>query len=139
MVINQMGMDTARERDRLNELTKAQMEFVREGLSYYLGHEGREQMPDSVGQMPHEWGSMDTYDDMRNSMRLATIMLDSLLAPEMFLPEDAKLDDEEGLRNWLRKMVMEEGSICAIAKELDEFIADGNEDWWHNWKYEEEE
>src|SRR5437868_2545675 len=78
--LNAMGAQAAARHDLVNKAVKAQLELVRDWASDYVNVDGRGY---GEGQMPHEWGSMDTYDDMRNSIRGASLLLEELLdAPD---------------------------------------------------------
>jgi len=105
-LINAMGANMAAERSVLNQAVKDQLTFVEDLLQHYLPTAPRGWGDDN--QMPHEWGSMDTYDDMRNSLRFAALLMDNLLDP--FAPKD--MDDEEVLR---RTIVLSECGLCALA------------------------
>ena len=107
--INRMGAEAARNRTVLNAACHAQLTFVYHELQHYLPSEPRGWGEDS--KMPHEWGSMDTYDDMRNSLRLAAMMMDRLLDP--FADQDT--DDTEVLREII---VRSESGLCATADEV---------------------
>ena len=107
--INRMGAEAARNRTVLNAACHAQLTFVYHELQHYLPSEPRGWGEDS--KMPHEWGSMDTYDDMRNSLRLAAMMMDGLCDP--FAPQDT--DDTEAIRELI---VLSECGICATAEEV---------------------
>ena len=117
--INAMGANMAAERDLLNKALHAQLTFVREQLDHYLPTKPRGWGDDS--QMPHEWGSMDTYDDMRNSMRLAALMADDLLDPI-----SPRSDDQaEQLR---QVIVAAESGLCAVASEVLELAGLAGDD-----------
>jgi hypothetical protein len=107
-LINMMGAQTAAERSTMNEATKAQLAFVRDQLDHYLPTAPRGWGDDS--KMPHEWGSMDTYDDMRNSLRFAAILMDGLLDPFIEVT-----DEVEELRV---AIVIAECGLCAVADEV---------------------
>jgi len=107
--INRMGAEAARNRTVLNAACHAQLTFVYGQLQHYLPSEPRGFGEDT--KMPHEWGSMDTYDDMRNSLRLAAMMMDGLCDP--FAPQDT--DDTEAIRELI---VLSECGICATAEEV---------------------
>jgi hypothetical protein len=96
-LINAIGMNTAERRAALNKAVKGQLELVEAELKWYLHNDH--------DQMPHEWGSMDTYDDMRNSLRLAAALMDTLLDPFV--------DDQEAI-DQARRAFAYEGSICAV-------------------------
>lgn len=69
MSINRMGADDSAERPRLNRAIRAQLEEIAgEALGYISGEE-----------MPHEWGSLDSFDDMRNSLAVGLALMDNLL------------------------------------------------------------
>jgi hypothetical protein len=96
-LINAIGMNTAERRAALNKAVKGQLELVEAELKWYLHNDH--------DQMPHEWGSMDTYDDMRNSLRLAAALMDTLLDPFV--------DDQEAI-DQARRAFAYEGSMCAV-------------------------
>lgn len=48
-----------------NDLVRSQLETVRDNVTHYLEKD----------EMPHEWGSMDSLDDMRNSMDIASALM----------------------------------------------------------------
>src|SRR5262245_55361494 len=106
-LINQMGADMAVERSVLNNAVKDQLMFVEDLLQHYLPTAPRGWGDDT--KMPHEWGSMDTYDDMRNRLRLAALMMDTLLDP--FAATEG-LTDQEVLQGIL---VLAECGLCAVA------------------------
>jgi hypothetical protein len=139
-LINQMGIDAAEKRHKLNELTQSQLLYVREMLSDYVpvADKDREWDEDEERrqQMPHEWGSMDTYDDMRNSLHLASIMLDNVITPEMFVNSDADITTDEGVRQFLREVMVKETGFLAGSKAVEEFVDNGDPDWMNKgeWK-----
>jgi hypothetical protein len=96
-LINQMGVDGAAGNPRLNKAVRLQLEHVRDELSHYLA---------DPEQMPHEWGSLDSLDDMRNSMWVATAFMDELLWT----------DNEEEYMRW----VIAQRGMCAIPKEVEQ-------------------
>jgi hypothetical protein len=104
--INRMGAEAARNRTVLNAACHSQLTYVYHELIHYLPAAPRGFGEDS--KMPHEWGSMDSYDDMRNSLRLAAMMMDMLLDP--FTDQDT--DDAEVIRE---AIVLSECGICAVA------------------------
>lgn len=109
-LINMIGADAAKRQPFLNAAIKAQLTFVHDQLIHYLPVGERGWGDDT--KMPHEWGSMDTYDDMRNSLRLATMMMDDFLDP--FVDTTAE-DPVITLRRWI---VLAECGVCAVAGEV---------------------
>jgi len=107
-LINMMGAETAAERSILNKAAKAQLTFVKEQLDHYLPTAPRGWGDDE--QMPHEWGSMDTYDDMRNCLRFAATLMDGLLDPFIEVTDEA-----EELRVLI---VISECGLCAVAEDV---------------------
>ena len=86
--------------DEFRELLIAQLTHCRDMLNDYLAVDTREY---GKGQMPHEWGSIDTVDYMMGALQLAHDFLNEgvLGDPQHFLDSLGKpYDDDEqsGLR-----------------------------------------
>lgn len=101
-LINAMGASAAASHPIINAAVRAQLEVVLNEATHYL---------EDPKQMPHQWGSMDTYDDMRNSVRAVSMLLECLL--------DGPVDGEgsEAERKLLREAARESG-LCAISERL---------------------
>lgn len=76
-LINQMGIDAAAQSPNIREALKLQLKSVHEQIEHYLPTKARGWGDDD--KMPHEWGSLDTYDDMRNSVRALSVLLEGVL------------------------------------------------------------
>lgn len=74
--INEMGRQAA-EDSGLNDVVRAQLRYADELLGHYIARDPRGWGDDA--QMPHEWGSLDSYDDMRTALHVAGDLLDHLL------------------------------------------------------------
>lgn len=116
--INQMGVD-ASERSGLNWAIKAQLKYVYEDLTCYIPTAPRGFGDDN--QMPHEWGSMDSYDDTRNALRFAATLMDMALDPFIDFPPDPV----EALKAII---IHAECGVCCLAPEIDKAIAPNEED-----------
>jgi hypothetical protein len=98
-LINAIGMNTAERRAALNKAVKGQLELVEAELKWYLHNDH--------DQMPHEWGSMDTYDDMRNSLRLAAALMDTSTRSWMTKRLSTRLEGLSHMRaQFVRSMTM---------------------------------
>jgi len=128
-LINQMGIDKGKSRPKMREALKAQLAMVHEGLEQYIPTKPRGYADDNL--MPHEWGSMDTYDDMRNSMRFAAMLMDAMLDP---------FDTEEDELKVLRGVIREsEVGLCAITQEIQDMArGDLTDEQWDEVVYGEE-
>jgi hypothetical protein len=65
-LINMMGVHAADAHKDFQRIIRLQLEEVQRVLSYYIADE----------QMPHEWGSLDSLDDMRNSLYTAHLLME---------------------------------------------------------------
>jgi len=64
--INMMGVEAAASNKNFQRIIRLQLELVQHELSSYIADE----------QMPHQWGSLDSLDDMRNSLYTAHYLMD---------------------------------------------------------------
>jgi hypothetical protein len=96
-IINQMGVEAAAQRPLINQALRFQLEHVETECKHYLGV-GAEIGSDTAGLMPHEWGSLDSYDDMRNTLAVALELADNLL---IVSPEEQ--------REFLRRTIADRG------------------------------
>ena len=97
-MINRALADNANAQPDIQRLIRAQLETVKDLLDNYLTT-GAQLCDDSTiieepWWMPHQWGSMDSLDDMRNSLYLAEAMLDQLALGDIPF-DDFKKNREE--------------------------------------------
>jgi len=76
-LINLHASEHSSEQPELNKLIRAQLQVVEDNLNCYLHHDGLNGLENPT-RMPHEWGSLDSLDDMRNSLYTAHYLLEML-------------------------------------------------------------
>ena len=94
--LNVIGAAAATERSAMNDAVRGQLGLIAAEAAAY----------NEEAQMPHEWGSIDSFDDMRNALWVALELMDNL----MYGPEDEEIV-------FIRKTIAERG-ICAAAEEV---------------------
>jgi hypothetical protein len=67
-MMNVQAARTTQQMTRFNEILRLQLAVVQRELESYIAD----------GQMPHEWGSIDSMDDMRNSLYVANYLMEML-------------------------------------------------------------
>jgi hypothetical protein len=96
-ILNAIGPAAAEERPQLNAAIRGQLKLIHDQTEHYLSD------PD---QMPHEWGSIDSFDDMRNSLFVGVELMDHL----MYGPD-------EDVTVFIRRTIADRG-MCASAQEV---------------------
>lgn len=112
-LLNAIGADAAASHPLINAAVRAQLVDVRDEADYYVK---------DPKQMPHEWGSMDSYDDMRNSVTGLSMLLEALLDGPCYVDHRKGTQEEED-RQLLREVVRE--CPCAVAREVVELAYPG--------------
>lgn len=105
MSINRALSEAAGHNEIINEAVDAALRTVRDFSGDYLPekyNDGRREA------MPHEWGSIDRYDDMRNCLGIAYELIGGLF--------DA-YEDEEAQREFVRRAIRDH-SVCAVESDL---------------------
>ena len=107
MAQNDVGAGVPYGASSLNGLLRAQLAFVGEQVEAYLtcGNEfaldalrtGEGDPKFTLGLMPHEWGSVDSWAYMRDALQIATEMMDRI-------SNDADLNDD-GVKRFIRDLV----------------------------------
>lgn len=97
-IINRLGPGMAQQNALLNTAVRHQLKHVQGELAHYLGEE----------RMPHEWGSLDSLDDMRNSMAVATALMDELL-----------WCNPDNQQDYLRRTIASRGACCCPDEVLE--------------------
>lgn len=121
--INMMGAQAAESTAILGRLVKAQLKSLGEDCADYV----------SGDQMPHEWGSLDSYDDMRGAIHWAEAMLEAVIDP-MFPSDfqnapDHDLTTEDGVRGFLREFTVNGPPLFMACEEVVKFVENGDGDW----------
>jgi hypothetical protein len=81
-LMNVAAADATKTLTDFNAILRAQLAVVQKELEMYIAD----------GQMPHEWGSIDSMDDMRNSLYTAHYLMEML----QDIVVGAVVDDTEG-------------------------------------------
>lgn len=111
-LINAMGVNEAATKAILNTWVRQQLTFVHAEATSYVPIGTRNYGDDN--QMPHEWGSMDSYDDMRNAMRAGVMLMDPLLDPFNKVDPRSYLEWHQALAT----NIVNECGLCAIEFDL---------------------
>jgi hypothetical protein len=129
-LINGMGVNEAATKGILNTWVKQQLTHVHSEAASYVPMAPRGFGDDN--QMPHEWGSMDSYDDMRNSMRAGIMLMDPLLDPFDQV-------DPRSYIEWHQNLIVEvvyECGLCSLDIDLKLAWPDTDEEKIHDLIYE---
>jgi len=117
MAINQGLSDAANESSLWQKAIRAQFAFLRDELDHYLTAGERMERLVTMGTanlMPHQWGSIDSYDDMRAALNLAKDLFDQAF--------DAPSDEEQA-REELREAIVDRNA--GAASEVRELAFEG--------------
>lgn len=109
-MINRELMGNQASHDVLNKILRAQLELLQGEVNGYLAP-----APDGSTRMPHEWGSIDSYDDMRNATDTALTLLNKL--------QDAMFGEPpEEILAYLREHFTEVFFGCTIAAGVEDML-----------------
>lgn len=109
-MLNMEFMGRADRRATLNRMCRAQLEEVRSHLNYYLEKE----------QMPHEWGSIDSWTYMTGALGIATKLMEALMQ-EADPAAEFDVDTDEGVKKLIRSFRDDYFSGDSFAEALWEF------------------
>ena len=109
----------------LNRLVRAQLVYVGQEVDGYLTRgdkfaldalrEGERDPTFTLGQMPHQWGSVDSWLYMRDAFQVMTEMMDALY--------DDAIDgsDDESVKGFLRGLIRDKDIHHGFCDEVVDF------------------
>lgn len=102
--INMMGVRAAESHREFQRIIRLQLEVVAHELEGYIADE----------QMPHEWGSLDSLDDMRNSLYTAHCLME--------LHTNLVVGADEDPLDYLREHFADVFSPCSTHTEVEKIL-----------------